>query len=102
MPLSGEVSWRDSFGHPYLTSAAAALSRAIEEHLGVRARFDKPGTISRMFMAAASETDLAEAYEVGAAAVRLLLDNLSEVMVTLERWLPDRVFDRLVARAMRA
>ncbi|HEU5423144.1 MAG TPA: diphosphate--fructose-6-phosphate 1-phosphotransferase [Nitrolancea sp.] len=84
-PLAGSVSWRDSFGHPYTPSPGPALAQAIQERLGARARFDKPGTIARMFMAAVSEPDLAEAYAVGAGAVRLLLRGVSEVMVTLER-----------------
>jgi NAD(P)-dependent dehydrogenase (short-subunit alcohol dehydrogenase family) len=32
---------------------------------------------------------------------RYVVGRTGKVMVTLERWLPDRVFDRLVARAMR-
>jgi NAD(P)-dependent dehydrogenase (short-subunit alcohol dehydrogenase family) len=32
---------------------------------------------------------------------RYVVGRVGKAMVTLERWLPDRVFDRLVARAMR-
>ncbi len=81
----GEASWVDAFGHPYFPGPGPVLARAIEEHLRLRARYDKPGTISRMFMAAVSEVDLAEARVVGAAAVRQLLNGTSDVMVTLER-----------------
>lgn len=85
-PLTGlDLSWTDPFGHRYYPSPAAALTRVIEERLGLRARFDKPGTIARMFAACRSEVDHREAYEVGAAAVRLLLERQSEVMVTIER-----------------
>ncbi|HET7037672.1 MAG TPA: diphosphate--fructose-6-phosphate 1-phosphotransferase [Thermomicrobiaceae bacterium] len=84
-PLAGEVRWRDSFGHPYTPGPGPALARAVEDRLNLRARFDKPGTIARMFMAAVSEPDLAEAYAVGAEAVRLLRQGVSGVMVTLER-----------------
>jgi len=85
-PLSGEdLSWTDPFGHRYYPGPGPALTRAVEEHLGLRARFDKPGTIARMFAACASSVDRREAYEVGAAAVRLLVEGASEVMVTLER-----------------
>ena len=83
--IEGEVSWIDAFGHPYFPGPGPGLTRAIEEHLRLRARYDKPGTISRMFMAAISEVDLAEARMVGAAAARLLLEGASDVMVTLER-----------------
>lgn len=85
----GEASWVDAFGHPYFPGPGPVLARAIEEHLRLRARYDKPGTISRMFMAAISQVDLAEARVAGAAAVHLLLDGISDVMVTLERLADD-------------
>jgi ATP-dependent phosphofructokinase / diphosphate-dependent phosphofructokinase len=85
-PLSGNtVVWRDSFGHPYYGGPGPALTSAIQEKLGLRARYDKPGTVSRMFEQSISEPDLKGAYECGAAGVRLLLDGHSEVMVTIER-----------------
>lgn len=84
--ISGAAAiWRDSFGHPYVPGPGPALAQAIEERLGLRARFDKPGTIARMYMDSVSEVDLEEAYLVGTEAVRLLLSGVSEVMVTLER-----------------
>jgi ATP-dependent phosphofructokinase / diphosphate-dependent phosphofructokinase len=85
-PLSGNtVVWRDSFGHPYYGGPGPALTSAIQESLGLRARYDKPGTISRMFEQSVSEPDLMGARLCGEAAVQLLLDGVSEVMVTIER-----------------
>jgi len=85
-PLTGaEAYWTDPFGHRYYQSPGPMLARAIEERLGLRARYDKPGTIARMFGACLSETDLSEAHMVGAAAVQLLLTGVSGVMVTLVR-----------------
>jgi ATP-dependent phosphofructokinase / diphosphate-dependent phosphofructokinase len=85
-PLSGNtVVWRDSFGHPYYGGPGPSLTSAIQESLGLRARYDKPGTISRMFEQSISEPDLMGARQCGAAAVRLLLEGVSEVMVTIER-----------------
>jgi ATP-dependent phosphofructokinase / diphosphate-dependent phosphofructokinase len=85
-PLSGNtVVWRDSFGHPYYGGPGPALTSAIQETLGLRARYDKPGTISRMFEQSIAEPDLIGAQECGAAGVRLLLEGHSEVMVTIER-----------------
>jgi ATP-dependent phosphofructokinase / diphosphate-dependent phosphofructokinase len=85
-PLSGNtVVWRDSFGHPYYGGPGPALTSAVQEKLGFRARYDKPGTISRMFEQSISEPDLVGARECGEAGVRLLLDGHSEVMVTVER-----------------
>jgi ATP-dependent phosphofructokinase / diphosphate-dependent phosphofructokinase len=85
-PLSGNsVVWTDSFGHPYYGGPGPALTAAIQERLGLRARYDKPGTISRMFEPCVSEVDLQVAYDCGTAGVRLLLDGASEVMVTVKR-----------------
>lgn len=92
-PLSGNtVVWRDSFGHPYYGGPGPALTSAIQEKLGLRARYDKPGTISRMFEQSIAEPDLYGARECGAAGVRLLLDGHSEVMVTIER-ISDEPFE---------
>jgi 6-phosphofructokinase 1 len=80
--LSGE---RDAFGHPLLRGTADTLCRLVQERLGLRARFDKPGSLQRMSMLCASSVDLAEAQEVGRAAVSLALDGASDRMVTIVR-----------------
>lgn len=85
-PLAGEGhEERDAFGHARLAGAASRLVEAVREQLGLRARFDKPGTLQRSLMAAASSVDLAEAYAVGRAAVRAAVAGESDVMVTLAR-----------------
>jgi len=85
-PIAGDgVAWTDPFGHQYTPGPGPGLTRAIEAQLGHRARFDKPGTIARMYADSLSETDLAEAVLAGATAVDLLAQGTSGVMVTLER-----------------
>jgi 6-phosphofructokinase len=81
----GEPRWVDAFGHAYHDSPAQWLSRRLQSELGVRVRFDKPGTIQRMATAYVSSTDRAEAELVGRAAVQLAADGQSGVMVSLER-----------------
>jgi ATP-dependent phosphofructokinase / diphosphate-dependent phosphofructokinase len=81
----GEPRWIDAFGHPYYDSPAQTLAQRITAALGVRTRFDKPGTIQRMATAYVSSVDRNEAELVGRAAVRELLEGASGVMVTLER-----------------
>lgn len=76
---------RDGFGHPLLWGAADTMCRLIHRELGLRARFDKPGSLQRMSMLTASSVDLAEAEAVGRAAVRLALVNETDRMVTLLR-----------------
>jgi ATP-dependent phosphofructokinase / diphosphate-dependent phosphofructokinase len=85
-PLSGNsVVWTDTFGHPYYGGPGPALTAAVQERLGLRARYDKPGTISRMFEQCVSDADLRVAWDCGATGVELLLTGASEVMVTIER-----------------
>ncbi|MGI9145821.1 MAG: diphosphate--fructose-6-phosphate 1-phosphotransferase [Chloroflexota bacterium] len=83
----GDPRWVDAFGHAYFDSPAQALSQRLQAEMGVRARFDKPGTIQRMATGYGSSTDRAEAELVGRAAVTLATAGTSGVMVTLERQL---------------
>ncbi|HEX9016616.1 MAG TPA: 6-phosphofructokinase, partial [Chloroflexota bacterium] len=75
----------DPFGHGYYESPAAFLSRLVTTELGLRARFDKPGTIQRMSMELASSTDLEEAYLAGQMAVAYAVEGRTDHMVILVR-----------------
>jgi len=75
----------DPFGHGYFESPAAYLCRVVARELGLRARFDKPGTIQRMSMALASPVDLEEAYQAGTMAVRYATEGRTDQMVVLVR-----------------
>lgn len=83
---AGETpEWIDAFGHKYFPGVGHALARDLSAHLNLRARYDKPGTIARMAMHAASEVDIHEASEAGRVAVERALSDESGVMVTLSR-----------------
>ncbi|MBV8083754.1 MAG: 6-phosphofructokinase [Chloroflexi bacterium] len=82
---SQEPTFVDAFGHAYFDSPAAYLVQQVGSRLGLRARFDKPGTVQRMSRALASRTDLDEAYMAGRAGVRRALESVSGSMVTLVR-----------------
>ena len=75
----------DPFGHKYVEGTAARLASILEKNLGVRARFDKPGTIQRMSMAYVSKTDQKEAYQAGVQAVKWALQGKTKVMVGFAR-----------------
>jgi 6-phosphofructokinase len=75
----------DSFGHKQLGGVADFLCGAIAENLSIKARFDKPGTIQRMSILAASRVDQEEAYLVGKTAVASAMDGVSGQMITLVR-----------------
>ncbi|MGI8644192.1 MAG: diphosphate--fructose-6-phosphate 1-phosphotransferase [Thermomicrobiales bacterium] len=84
--LSGsEPDHVDRFGHPYFPSTGTALTRLVREHLGLRARDDRPGTFARMAMALASPVDLDEAYRAGQAAATHAARGESDQMTTLDR-----------------
>ena len=80
-----EDAEKDPFGHPRPSSPARFLCQLIRSELGLRPRFDKPGTIQRTAMAYASSTDLEEAYLAGRMAVRYALQDESDCMVALIR-----------------
>jgi ATP-dependent phosphofructokinase / diphosphate-dependent phosphofructokinase len=75
----------DRFGHPYFGSTGAALTRLVSQQLGVRARYDKPGTAARMSMSLASSVDLDEAYALGAGAVERLVAGETAIITVLRR-----------------
>lgn len=77
--------WVDEFGHPYFLGVGNALSRKLSSMLGVRARYDKPGTIARMAMHVASDVDVSEAWDCGVEAVRRVARHESGLMVTILR-----------------
>ena len=75
----------DDFGHPYYDGPGRYLAALVGRHLGVRTRYEKPGTIQRSMMACVSRTDAEEAEMVGRAAVRYALDGHTDQIVTLVR-----------------
>jgi 6-phosphofructokinase len=75
----------DSFGHAQRGGVADYLCKAISAKLGLKARFDKPGTIQRVGALLASPADQEEAFMAGEMAVQHALDGISGKRVTLER-----------------
>jgi len=75
----------DAFGHAQLGGVAEVLKALVEERVGVKARFNKPGTCQRSAMHFASRTDVDEAYLCGQDAVRRALEGVTGKMVSLVR-----------------
>jgi len=86
-PIGGlhEVQAADAFGHPIIQGTASTLASAVGQLLGLKARFDKPGTLQRMSGSLLSPVDIEESYRAGAAAVRLALEGVSGRMVGFRR-----------------
>lgn len=75
----------DEFGHVRLMGAAERLATLIEEKVGVKARFNKPGSLQRSAGWCVSGADWQEAYLVGRAAVAAAAGGARDAMVTLLR-----------------
>jgi ATP-dependent phosphofructokinase / diphosphate-dependent phosphofructokinase len=76
---------KDSFGHVQLGGVAEMLKAVIEKEVGIKTRFNKPGTNQRSAMHFASATDVKEAYLCGQMAVKHALKGVNGKMVTLVR-----------------
>ncbi|HZT09379.1 MAG TPA: diphosphate--fructose-6-phosphate 1-phosphotransferase [Chloroflexota bacterium] len=75
----------DPHGHEYHESAGLALVRAVQSRLGLRARYERPGSLQRTSAAMLSAVDVEEAEAAGAHAARLALRGESDVMVAIQR-----------------
>ena len=83
---AGSEPWFvDDFGHEYYDGPARYLAALVSRSLGVRARYEKPGTIQRSLVWAASESDVGEAEMVGRTAVTAAREGMRDMIVTLER-----------------
>ncbi len=81
-PLGGDAVFTDPFGHPYPASPVAALAALLSREEGLRARYDKPGSLARM---APCPQDLGEAEACGREAVRRAVAGESDRMVVMRR-----------------
>lgn len=80
-----EPEYVDPFGHPYYASTGAALTRLVQTELGLRARYEKPGTSARMSISLASSVDLEMAWKLGAEAIHAIQRGESGKMTALKR-----------------
>ncbi|MEN6478693.1 MAG: 6-phosphofructokinase [Anaerolineales bacterium] len=76
---------KDAFGHDVKAGVVETVAQVIEEHTGLRARFDKPAYLQRSFGELQSPVDRDEAWRAGADAVRAAVAGNTGVMVTLVR-----------------
>jgi len=75
----------DDFGHSYYESPSKQLSALVERKLGVRCRWEKPGTIQRSLMDSISTTDREEAYVIGQKAIEMSQSEMTEIILTIIR-----------------
>jgi len=75
----------DGHGQPQLGGVAARLCQIVATRLGIKARWDKPGTIQRVSSILASPVDREESFMVGEAAVDYLIAGETNCMVSIVR-----------------
>jgi 6-phosphofructokinase 1 len=80
-----EQGSKDSFGHAQLGGAAPVVAGMVKQALGYKFHWAVADYLQRAARHIASKTDVKQAYDVGAAAVKLALKGHNAVMPTIER-----------------
>lgn len=80
-----EQGSRDAFGHAQLGGAAPVVANLVKQHLGHKFHWAVADYLQRAARHIASKTDVKQAYELGAAAVKLALKGHNAVMPTIDR-----------------
>ncbi len=80
-----DMGFTDSFGNRQLGGVGFTIAGMVRAELGLKTHVAIPDYLQRSGMHIASLTDLEEAEMCGRTAVRLALDGISGVMVTMER-----------------
>jgi ATP-dependent phosphofructokinase / diphosphate-dependent phosphofructokinase len=80
-----EQGTKDAFGHAQLGGAAPVVAGMVKQGLGYKFHWAVADYLQRAARHIASATDAKQAYEVGAAAVKLALEGHNAVMPTIER-----------------
>ena len=80
-----EQGSKDAFGHAQLGGAAPVVAGIVRGALGYKFHWAVADYLQRAARHIASKTDVKQAYEVGAAAVKLALKGHNAVMPTIER-----------------
>src|SRR5437763_11362779 len=80
-----EQGTKDAFGHAQLGGAAPVVANMVKNALGYKFHWAVADYLQRAARHIASKTDVKQAYELGAAAVRLALKGHNAVMPTIDR-----------------
>ena len=80
-----EQGTKDAFGHAQLGGAAPVIANMVKQALGHKFHWAVADYLQRSARHIASATDVKQAYELGAKAVKLALAGHNAVMPTIER-----------------
>src|SRR5262245_43320863 len=80
-----EQGSKDAFGHAQLGGAAPVVAGMVKKGLGYKFHWGVADYLQRAARHIASKTDVKQAYELGAAAVKMALKGHNAVMPTIDR-----------------
>jgi 6-phosphofructokinase len=80
-----EQGTRDAFGHAQLGGAAPVVANMIKDALGLKFHWGVADYLQRAARHIASESDVAQAYALGEAAVKFAIQGHNSVMPTVDR-----------------
>jgi 6-phosphofructokinase 1 len=80
-----EQGTKDAFGHAQLGGAAPVVANMVKNALGYKFHWAVADYLQRAARHIASKTDVKQAYELGAAAVKLAIKGHNAVMPTIDR-----------------
>ena len=83
--LANENVMVDAFGHKQMSGTAAFLANKVSAETGLKTRAIELSTLQRAATHLASLTDINEAFQVGADAVKAANDGKTGMMITLNR-----------------
>ncbi|MBQ1527406.1 MAG: 6-phosphofructokinase [Lachnospiraceae bacterium] len=83
--LANENVMVDAFGHKQMSGTAAFLANKVAAETGLKTRAIELSTLQRAATHLASLTDINEAFQVGADAVKAANDGKTGMMITLNR-----------------
>ncbi|HAG68441.1 MAG TPA: 6-phosphofructokinase [Lachnospiraceae bacterium] len=83
--LANENVMVDAFGHKQMSGTAAFLAEKVAAETGLKTRAIELSTLQRAATHLASLTDINEAFQVGADAVKAAAEGKTGMMITLDR-----------------
>lgn len=83
--ISSAIAAADKFGHAQLSGAGKALELLVKEEIGVKVRSIELNVLQRCAAHIASRTDISESFALGQAAVKYAAEDMTGIMVSLNR-----------------
>lgn len=87
--MNKKSEYKDAFGHTSLGGTALFLADFLAQNMGIKTRGFSLGPLQRCASHIVSRTDITEAFQVGAEAVKKAVMGKSEIMTVIKRLSDD-------------